>query len=354
MKILVIQQKMIGDVLTSSILFEALRFKYPKSQLYYLINEHTFPVVQNNPHIDNFIFFTPEIEKSKISLLKLAISIRKEKFDIIIDAYSKLSSNLITALSNAKTKISKHKNYTAFIYTNTVKYSGTPLTEAGLAIENRLKLLEPLDIELSKNMIKPKIYLTDFERENAKKMLLKSNIDLNRPVFMISVLGSGSNKTYPFEYMANVIDTIVEVTKAQLLFNYIPNQIEEAKTIFKLCNKETQNHIFMEVSANGLREFLALTSYCQALIGNEGGAVNMAKALNISTFSIFSPWIDKKTWNIFENEYNVSVHLKDFKPEIYNNKEEKELKKEALSLYKEFNPSYFSEVLKQYLTTILK
>ncbi len=47
MKILVIQQKMIGDVLTSSILFEALRLKYPNAQLDYLINEHTFPVVQN-------------------------------------------------------------------------------------------------------------------------------------------------------------------------------------------------------------------------------------------------------------------------------------------------------------------
>src|SRR5690606_16332543 len=102
MKILIIQQKMIGDVLTSSILFEALRLKYPNAQLYYLINEHTFPVVQNNPFIDHFIFFTPVIEKSKIKLFKLAKKIRQEKFDIVIDAYCKLSSNLISAFSGAK------------------------------------------------------------------------------------------------------------------------------------------------------------------------------------------------------------------------------------------------------------
>lgn len=345
---------MIGDVLASSILFEALRHKSPKAQLYYLINEHTYPVVQNNPFIDHFIFYTPEIEKSKINLLKFALSIRKEKFDVVIDAYSKLSSNLITVLSSAKTKISKFKHYTAFIYTHTIKFNNLPSTQAGLAIENRLLLLEPIDKELSKNVIKPKIYLTDKERENAKKLLNKSNIDLNRPIFMISVLGSGKNKTYPLEYMAKVIDTIEEKTNAQIIFNYIPKQIDEAKTIFNYCKKETQNHIFMDVFANDLRDFLALTSYCNALIGNEGGAVNMAKALSIPTFSIFSPWIDKKTWNIFENEFNVAVHLKDFKPEIYKNKEEKNLKKEALSLYKEFNPSYFSEVLKQFLSTILK
>ena len=41
MKILVIQQKMIGDVLTSSILFESLRIKYPNSKLDYLVNSNT-------------------------------------------------------------------------------------------------------------------------------------------------------------------------------------------------------------------------------------------------------------------------------------------------------------------------
>jgi len=354
MKILIIQQKMIGDVLTSSILFEALRLKYPNSQLFYLINEHTFPVVQNNPFIDHFIIYTSEIEKSKFKLLKLAKSIKNEKFDIIIDAYSKLSSNLITALSGSKIKTSKFKHYTAFIYTHTVKFKNTSSTKAGLAIENRLLLLEPIDNELSKNIIKPKIYLTDQERENAKKILIESNINLNRPLFMISVLGSGKTKTYPLEYMAKVIDTIEEKTNAQIIFNYIPKQIEEAKSIFKLCKKETQNHIFMDVSASGLRGFLALTSYCNALIGNEGGAINMAKALSIPTFSIFSPWIDKNTWSIFEDEHNVSVHLKDFKPEIYGNREEKKLKKVALSLYNEFKPSYFTEKLEKFLHTILK
>ena len=40
---------MIGDVLTSSILFEVLE-KFPNSL--FLINSHTIPVVKNNPFID--------------------------------------------------------------------------------------------------------------------------------------------------------------------------------------------------------------------------------------------------------------------------------------------------------------
>src|SRR5690606_3524565 len=193
MKILVIQQKMIGDVLTSSILFEALRLKYPKAELHYLINQHTFPVVQNNPFVDHFIFFTPEIEKSKINLFHFAKTIRKKKFDIVIDAYSKLSSNLIVALSKAKIKISKYKSYSSFIYTHPIIYKNEATSTAGLAIENRLQLLEPIDVTLSKTIIKPKIYLTDSEKEKAKQLLEESNIILSKPIFMMSVLGSGKD-----------------------------------------------------------------------------------------------------------------------------------------------------------------
>jgi heptosyltransferase-2 len=58
-----------------------------------------------------------------------------------------------------------------------------------------------------------------------------------------------------------------------------------------LCKPATQKNVFFEVFGKSLREFMAITSHCDALIGNEGGAVNMAKALDIPTFSIFSPQI---------------------------------------------------------------
>ena len=351
MKILVIQQKMIGDVLTSSILFEALREKYPNAQLDYLINSHTFPVVENNPFITNFIHFSPEVEKSKRKLFKLAKSIKKNKYDVVIDVYSKLSSNIITLFSGAKTKISYHKSYTTFVYTHNIKRLTSTSNPAGLAIVNRLQLLEPLGINIEN--IKPKIYITQQEKETSKAFLKSYNIDFKKPLFMISVLGSGENKTYPFHHMAKVIDLIVSQTQGQILFNYIPKQEPEAKAIFDLCKTNTQNHIYFNVYGKNLRDFLAITTHCNALIGNEGGAVNMAKALNIKTFTIFSPWIDKDTWSVFEDDSNnVSVHLKDYKPDLYANKTEKEMKPQAMSLYQEFNPDFFEKQLVSFLKHI--
>ncbi|NRA93334.1 MAG: hypothetical protein HRU26_11730 [Psychroserpens sp.] len=115
MKLLIIQQKMIGDVLTTSILFEALKAEYPDSELHYVINSSTYAVVENNPFIDKFLKVTPEIENSRARFLTFLKGIKREQYDAVIDVYSKFSSNLMTKFSKAAVKISKFKWFHSLI-----------------------------------------------------------------------------------------------------------------------------------------------------------------------------------------------------------------------------------------------
>ena len=340
---------MIGDVLASSILCNNLKVIYPEAQVDYLIYPFTKPVVENNPNIDNLILFKDEFRKSKKALLKFLTSIRKAKYDVVIDAYGKLESNLVVGMSGAKKKIGWHKSYTNFLYTNTFKELSKPFTSAGLAIENRMLLLNPFSSEKVLDN-KPKIYLTEAEIENGKAILDQNKIDFSKKIYMIGVLGSGNNKTYPFPFMAKILDFIVAKTDATLLFNYMPSQLKEAQEIFNLCTAETQKNIKIDIIPGSIREFLSITYHCDALIGNEGGAVNMAKALDKPTFTIFSTWIIKEAWNAFEDgKQNVSVHLKDFKPELYGEKTAKEMKEKAMELYDAFTPDLVIPSLGKYL-----
>jgi len=79
MKIAVIQPKMIGDVLITSVIFEVLKEKYPNSQLHYIINSNTLPVVLNNPYIDEYILLNPEIEKGFKGFFSQTKRIKKTK-----------------------------------------------------------------------------------------------------------------------------------------------------------------------------------------------------------------------------------------------------------------------------------
>lgn len=350
MTILIIQQKMIGDVLTSTILFEALRKKYPKAKLHYLINTHTVPVTENNPFIDEWVLFTPEIEKNTSKFYAFLKQIRREKYDVVIDVYGKLSSNLITLFSKAPKRIAYHKKHTSFIYTDKIQREKKPQHGAGLAVENRLKLLEPLGIHFE--YFSPKIYLTPTEIEQAKRFLEQSGLDLDHPIYMIGVLGSSPKKTYPAAYMAACIDQIAKETPAaQFLFNYIPKQQEEARDIYERCAPTTQAKIHFEVFAGSLRKFMTITQHCDAFFGNEGGAANIAKALQVPTLLIFCPYINKQNWfGELELKKHGAIHLSDYIKMSASDLQK--AKKEPQEYYLKLAPEYIFPQLHSFFTTL--
>ena len=339
---------MIGDVLTSSILCEAIKDRFPESETHYLINTHTLAVLEHNPFIDKKIVFTPEMKES-ISLRKgLKTALKKEKYDVVIDVYSKLGSAEITKKTGAKIRVGYTKWYTKWAYTHTYTYNKNLNTIAGLAIDNRMQLLTPLQNNFHEFYI-PKIYLTLDEKTNAKLKLKTHNITFKQPIIMISLLGSSPEKTYPIAYMAKILDHLISRKKYQLLLNYIPNQQEQVKQLLSLIKNETRKMVFDAIYGKSLREFLVLCSNCQAIIGNEGGAINMAKALDIPSFSIFSPWVRKEAWGLFESERNKSFHLKDIQPEMFYNKKTKNIKKEHKKFYNQMKPESIIPSLETFL-----
>ncbi len=349
-KILVIQQKMIGDVLASSIICNTLKENCPASQVDYMVHDFTRPVIENNPNIDTIIVFKDEYRKSRLALFRFALSIRKSKYDAVIDAYNKWESGIITLFSGAKTRIGYKKWYTSFFYDKTI----TPDWKApNSALVHRMQLAEALTGE-KHPVVYPKIYLTESEIAGAKKML-EASLDTSLPIIMISALGSDDIKSMPTQEMASILDTIAKNSNAQLLLNYLPKQADKAKEIYDLCEPETQQRILFDLYTRGLREFMAVLSQCSALIGNEGGAVNMAKALNVPTFTIFSPWINKGSWSMLtDNEKHMAVHLQDYFPEIYGDKHPKEFKERSLELYSKLKPGLFKEMLLRFLKLNVK
>lgn len=350
MKILVIQQKMIGDVLVSAILCENLRLAYPKAQIDYLIYDSTKTVVDGANYINNLILFTEKQRKSKWALLQFILKIRKEKYDIIVDPYSKLESWLLVYFSGAKKTISFEKKGRNFIYTDVVKRKDDYNSNLGTIIEQRLALLEPLKID-NRKVTFPTIHVSDLEKDFANQVFSKHNIDRHKKTIMISIIGSDSSKTYPNEYMAKIIDCIAENNSVNILFNYIPKQIEQAKAIYNLCKDSTKKDIYFDVIGSSIREFIAIMDKCDIIVGNDGGAINMAKALQKPSFVVFSPWIDKKGWALIEDGINhISFHLSELKPELFLNKNPKLIKEENKFLYEQFVPELFLDKLKTFLS----
>ena len=75
MKILIIQQKRIGDVLTSSILANSLKNKYPNAIIDYMCYANCVDVLKENKAIANIVVLENEVRKNYLSLFKFILKI---------------------------------------------------------------------------------------------------------------------------------------------------------------------------------------------------------------------------------------------------------------------------------------
>lgn len=313
-KILIIQNKRIGDVLIASVIANNFKHKFPDSEIHFMAYEFATGVLEQNPNIDKIIPLNEKKLKKIGNLISLIRKVRKEKYDIIFDPYSKTQSRLICKFSGAKQTIG-HKSRKKFgnwnYYTHPTEGLKSSDKFCGKAIEDRVHLIElagnfePIDY-------KPRLFLS--ENEKNENWLQKYS---DKKVIMLGVLGSTPQKSMPYKYVAEIIDYITSNYDVYILFNYSPNQKSDALSIYDMCkNKE---NIIIDIYAASIRDFIKLMNQCDVLVANEGGTVHIAKALNKPTFTVFSPYVNKSHWASFEDGVkHHSIHLLDKKPELFS------------------------------------
>lgn len=342
--VLVIQQKMIGDVLISTLICKNLKLWKPEIKIDFVANRHTLDVIQNNPYIDEILVFEDHFKKDKWGLFKFLVGLRKKKYDYIIDAYGKLESLLICFFVSANYKIGFKKNYSSFIYNQTVKFKTVMENGIQLSIRNRFQLLEPIISDFPKNS-EVEIHLTPKEIKSSRK-LLDSALGKGKNAIIVSALGSSKNKTYPLKYMAHLMDIAFQTTQLPFILNYRPNQEGQIEELISLLKLTTQKAVIKSLTPNSLRDYIATAYHCIAVVGNEGGAINIAKGFKKPTFAIFSPFIDPSGWHSETRNTCVAVNIKQFYPQAIDYSQHKKISKDPSKveeLYKMLKPELFKK-----------
>ncbi len=347
-KVLIIQNKRIGDVLISSVIANNFKKKYPDSEIHLMAYEFTHGVITNNPNIDKIISINEKKLKKFSNLIQTIRNVRKEKYDIIFDPYSKLQSRLICKFGGAKQTVghkSRKKLGNFGYYTHPTSILKEKTQVCGKAIEDRIHLLQQVDT-FSDIDYEPKIFLTEEEKQFRVPERYQS-----KKIIMLGILGSTPQKSMPYEYIAQIVDYIATTFDCYLLFNFAPNQKEEADKIYNLCQNKA--NIILDVYAKSIRDFAVLMNQCAVLVSNEGGTVHIAKAIGKPTFTLFSPYINKDDWSSFEDGVlHKSVHLLDFIPDAISNlsyEQSKAIEKNPRELYLRLTPKMIIPELHTFL-----
>lgn len=271
-KILLIKPRGIGDIVLSTIVLENLRNHFPVAIIDYLTENFAKYALKNNPLINKVLGFS-----KKDLLFKVVSSIRKEKYDLVIDLWSNPRSAQFTFLSGAKYRV-------GFAYRGR-KYAYNVLgtTEKGdhHSAEHNLELLKPLGVNIISK--RTHYYLGDIENLFAEEFFTNNFLKNN---FVLGVIPSGGwdSKRCDKRKWVEICLAAVEKYKCKIFVIWGPGDEGDAEFI-----KENLHSYCTLAPKSTLEQMAALIAKCNLIIANDSGPMHISAALGVPTLGIFGP-----------------------------------------------------------------
>jgi lipopolysaccharide heptosyltransferase II len=276
-RILLSRMKFIGDVILTTPVIRAVREHYPDAYIAYLGEKEAVSLLENNPCLNEIIpfdFSTPAV----IEQVRVALLLRKRKFDAVVDFFSNPRSAILSRASGAPVRIGKDVKGRGNLYTHRIVDDGTSKT----AIQFHYQYVAPLGV--LPTGWKTEIFLTDDEQREARNYLKWQDIDIARPVVGLHPGGTWPAKMWEWEKFADLAELIRAKLNAQVVITQGPNDKE---LVEKISKKSVANLLALPVMK--LRQLAALLSQCTVYVTNDAGPMHIAVATGTHTVGIFGP-----------------------------------------------------------------
>lgn len=274
MKILLIRNDNIGDLVCTTPAIEAIRKKYPNSKIDIVVNSLNSFVIKNNPFLDKIYTYTKTKHKNKfldkiIAFFKkgeILYKIKKERYDICIifrSSYSKYAG-LFAKVSKAKRVIGVDENKEANFITDKILFSN--INETKLCFE----ILKPLNIFYDNEKI---FFKSNFKNEKYKDFVF-------------------------FHISSREKENKISANKAIDIINFL-------KTKYKNIVITAEDPVFADevskktgvkyLKTSSLNELVSYLKSVKFLLTLEGGFMHIAPAIGVNTLIIFGK-TDMNRW----------------------------------------------------------
>lgn len=282
-KILIIKPSGIGDIVHSLPVIYGLKILYPESKIYWLVFTKFEKLLYNTPLIDELI---PWDRSGGFREYKRIIkSVRKEKFDLVIDLQGLLRTAIISFFSGSKVRlaVSLLREF-AWIFENPVEKFNPEMH----AVDRNYRILKYLSNEKALPdpvSFLPWIRLTNEEKDEAKKLIVSFGFDLSKPLVLFGVTSRGEHKIWPYENFVKLINLMAEKYNIIPVFLGMKQETELVKRITDRLNCEYLNL----TGKTELRIACAIVSFCRLVIGNDSAIIHFASALDIPVIGLYGP-----------------------------------------------------------------
>ncbi|MGE5307475.1 MAG: glycosyltransferase [Deltaproteobacteria bacterium] len=144
-KILLLKFSAVGDLVLSTAAFRAIRAKFGgEDRITVLVDRTSAPVMSFCPYVNEVMVSDKAQRRSFIGFLKLAHSLRRGEFDIVIDLQNNRWSHLLAFLSGARERYGYDNRKFGFLLNHRVRDTRPPIDP----VVHQFRILRMLDIHL--------------------------------------------------------------------------------------------------------------------------------------------------------------------------------------------------------------
>ena len=223
-RILLIQFRMIGDVLLNTPLVRALRQHYPQSYIAYCAEPVPAGALKGNPMIDEIILHPrPATLREEWQFIRL---IRRHAFDVVIDVMGNPRSALLSLFSGARFRIAFARWPRSLCYTNLVEHR-SELRE--YTVEKRLRLLQPLGIHASDSSTI--MTFTPEERESVEFFLQENGVRPDDLLICVDPTSHVKTRQWPASFFSELVDLLDKRLGARVCLIWGPGEKEYVEAI---------------------------------------------------------------------------------------------------------------------------
>lgn len=309
-KILAIKLRSFGDTVLMTAPLLELNKAYPQAEIHVLVYKSWAPLLEGFPGVRQVWTYERHSEKlgRARALARLALKLRKAKFDLVVNFHASPSSAVLSFSTGAQTRLNHfhgHKNKN--------RYSTLPIPGKGILkpiIERDMDVLRGLSLHIPAGRI-PKVFLQKAEIREAGVVL--SGLGLQKPILGLALGASRPTKSWSLARFADLALQWSRETQGGVLAIVGPGEEELAKTFLKLVDEQLTSSIsdlemrvqlrsrIQEVHSLSLRALAGILNSISILVGNDSGPRHLAVAVDTPTVTLFGPE-DPFEWHPYSSE----------------------------------------------------
>ncbi|EEO41657.1 hypothetical protein FSDG_00216 [Fusobacterium animalis 7_1] len=290
----------IGDMIVNSLMFREIKKVYPDIRIGVIARGAAIDIIKDNPNVDKIY----EYYKDRKKIKDLALKIKEEKYDLLIDFSEMLRVNQMMLINLCGARINTGLDRKDWELFDLSIESGKDFKWTEHITKRYLAYLIKLGLKKENIDISYDIYLEDEKKYEAFFNEIKESKKL-----ILNPYGASKHKSFNVETLENIIDYLKDKDIA-IILTYFGDKYKELEFLEK-----KYKYVYIPKEIESILDTAILIKKSDYVISPDTSIVHIASAFNKKMITVYPPkggkyGVDHLVWAP-KSEYSRVIFCKD-------------------------------------------